>query len=128
MKTFSAAAFSSITLSLAATPASATQGQLCRPSAGAGPTVSIVIGSLGIAGVTVTERGASRTTMGEGAALALRQSWIDEQRLWIDLTDANHMRDEGRLRLQFTGAGRASRLAGTFVRGGRLHRLRCEES
>jgi hypothetical protein len=112
----------------AATPAGATQGQLCRPVSGSGPELSIVIGSLGVAGVNLFEGGRTRGTMGEGAPLAIRQSWIDQDRLWIDLGDRDLMTDEGRLRLQVTGRGRTRHFAGTFVRGGRLHRLRCEES
>lgn len=111
----------------AATPAAATQGVSCRPVSGSGPSVGVVLGSLGIAGVNVTENGANRTSMGNGAPLAMRQAWIDEQRLWIDVTDADYMRDEGRLRLIWSGRGEARRLSGTFVRAGRLYRMRCEQ-
>jgi hypothetical protein len=126
---FAAAAAAAVLLlaGFAATPAAATQGLSCRPAAGSGPVVGIVIGSLGIAGVNLTEGRATRTTMGDAAPLAMRQAWIDEQRLWVDLTDANFMADEGRLRLQASGRGGARRFAGTFVRSGRLTRLRCAE-
>jgi len=83
---------------------------------------------LGLVSVSVTEHGATLSTMDPGARLAARQNWFDEERVWIDLTDPNHMRDEGKLRLQYVGRGRARHLAGTFVRGGRLTRVRCEES
>jgi hypothetical protein len=111
-----------------ASPAAATQGQSCRVLSGTGPSIGIVIGSTGIAGASLTEGGATRNTMAADPPLAIAQAWIDEQRLWIDLTDPNHMRSEGRLRLAWTGRGRGRHLAGTFVRGGRLYRLRCEES
>jgi hypothetical protein len=120
------AAAAVLAASVAATPAAATQGLNCRPVSGAGPSIDIVIGA-GLVGVSVTERGATLTTMGEGARLAARQSWFDEQRVWIDLTDPNHMRDEGKLRLAWAGRGRARHLAGTFVRNGRLTRVRCQE-
>lgn len=112
---------------LAAAPAAATQGQNCRPVSGSGPVIDIVTGA-GLVSVSVTEGRATLSTMGPGARLAARQSWFDEQRVWIDLTDPNHMRDEGKLRLAFVGRGRARHLAGTFVRAGRLTRVRCEES
>lgn len=112
----------------AATQAAATQGQACRVLSGNGPSIGIVIGSTGIAGASLTEGGVTRNTMAPDAPLAIAQAWIDEQRLWIDLTDPNHLRSEGRLRLAWTGRGRTRHLAGTFVRGGRLYRVRCEES
>lgn len=112
-----------------ATPAAATQGQSCRVLSGNGPSIGIVIGSTGIAGASLTETGgATRHTMAPDASLAIAQAWIDEQRLWIDLTDPNHLRSEGRLRLAWVGRGRTRHLAGTFVSGGRLYRVRCEES
>ena len=113
---------------VAATPAAATQGQLCRPVAGGGPVISIVIGSLGIAGATIIDGERTRTTMGDDRVLALRQSWIDPDRLWIDFADADFRTDEGRLRLQLTGTGRVRAFAGSFVRRGRIYRMRCEES
>lgn len=112
---------------LAASPARATQGVSCRPISGSGPTVGLVIGGAGLAGVNLTEGGATRTTMGERAPIAVRQSWMDEERIWIDLSDPNFMEDEGRLRLRFAGRGDARHLTGSFVRRGRLYRLRCEE-
>ena len=120
------AAAAALAAGLAATPAAATQGLNCRPVSGTGPTIDIVTGA-GLVGVSVTERGATLTTMGPDPRLAARQSWFDEQRVWIDLTDPNWMRDEGKLRLAWAGRGRARHLAGTFVRNGRLSRVRCEE-
>jgi hypothetical protein len=57
----------------------------------------------------------------------VRQSWIDEHRVWVDLTDEQRMSDEGRLRATFVRSGRTRHVAGTFVRAGRVHRVRCEE-
>ena len=121
---FAAAALAA---ALAATPAAATQGLHCRPSSGSGPTIDTV-SSAQLIGVSVTERGMTRTTMTQNHDIAIRQSWIDEQRVWIDLWDPSSMEDQGRLRLAWAGRGRARHLAGTFVRGGRLYRMRCEES
>jgi hypothetical protein len=108
-------------------PASATQGLSCRPVSGSGPRVDIVIGSIGIVGVGLTENGRGRTSMGEGAPLAMRQAWIDEQRLWIDIADADYMRSEGQLRLARRGSRGDARFTGTLDRAGRIYRLRCEE-
>ena len=112
-------------------PAHATQGLLCRPATGTGPSLNVVIGSgvsSVIVGATLIEGRAARSTMGERAPLAVGQSWIDPQRLWIDLTDANALRYEARLRLLWSGRGRARHLAGTLERNGRVYRVRCIES
>jgi hypothetical protein len=124
----SLAIFSFAAALLAATPAAATQGLSCRPISGGGPIVGLVIGGAGLAGVNLTEGRTTRSTMGPNPAIALRQSWIDEDRFWVDLTDPNFMEDLGRLRLHPTGRGDAWRLTGTFVQRGRLYRLSCEES
>jgi hypothetical protein len=112
---------------LAAAPAAATQGQLCRPVSGSGTSVSFITGA-GLAGVRIVEPRYTLSTGGPNARIAVRQSWFDEQRVWIDLTDPNAMLDEGKLRLAWVGRGRARHLAGTFVRNGRLTRLRCEDN
>jgi hypothetical protein len=112
------------------TPALATSGYLCRPIAGAGPRISVVIGSgagSAVAGVSLIEGAVTRSSMGERRRIAIEQSWLDGQRLWIDISDSNAMRYEARLRAQFTGIGRARRLTGTLVRGGRTYRIRCDE-
>jgi hypothetical protein len=126
MKRIVFAAAAVLAAGLAATPAAATQGLNCRPVSGAGPVIDIVTGA-GLVSVGVTDRGATLSTMGPGARLAAHQSWFDEERVWIDLIDPDHMRDEGKLRLQYVGRGRARHLAGTFVRAGRLARVRCQE-
>jgi hypothetical protein len=125
MRSFAAAA--ALAAAFAAAPASATQGQLCRPVSGAGPSVSIVTGA-GLVGVSLIERGTTLSTMGPNARLVARQSWFDALRVWIDLTDPNAMRDEGRLRLRYVGRGRGRHLAGTLARNGRVYAVRCEES
>jgi hypothetical protein len=126
-----AAAAALAAAAFAAAPASATQGQDCRPASGAGPRFGIVLGSGAgsvVAGVSLVERGVAGSTFGARAPLAIGQSWVDAQRLWIDLTDGDAMRYEARIRLAWTGRGRARHLAGTIARGGRLYAVRCEES
>ncbi|HEX9931389.1 MAG TPA: hypothetical protein VGB08_00940 [Allosphingosinicella sp.] len=114
---------------LAAPPAHASQSMLCRPVSGAGPQLNLVLAAGGgVAGANLMERGTTRSTFREPDGIEVRQSWIDEQRVWVDLTDPQRMTDEGRLRGAFVRSGRGWHVAGTFVRAGRLYRVRCEES
>ncbi len=114
---------------LAAAPAHASQSMLCRPVTGAGPSLNLVLAAGGgVAGANLMERGTARSTFREPDGIEVRQSWIDEHRVWVDLTDSRRTTDEGRLRGTFVRAGRHWHVAGTFVRGGRLYRVRCEES
>ena len=109
---------------LAALPAHATQGLLCRPVSGSGPTLSLILAAGGgIAGANLMERPGA----GTWERIDVRQSWIDEQRVWVDLTDEGRLEDEGRLRGTFVRTGRFWHVAGTFVRKGRLYRIRCED-
>ena len=108
----------------AAVPAHATQGLNCRPVAGSGPTLALVLAAGGgVGGASLREGPGER----EWKRIEVRQSWIDEHRVWVDLTDEARDRDEGRLRGTFVRTGRFWHVAGTFVRRGRLYRVRCEE-
>jgi hypothetical protein len=69
-----------------------------------------------------------RSSFGENAPIAIAQAWIDRQRLWIDIADADHQRYEAQVRLSWVGRGRARHMAGTIARNGRVYRVRCEES
>jgi hypothetical protein len=108
----------------AAAPAHATQGLNCRPVTGTGPELALVLAAGGgIGPASIMERPGS----GKWERIDVRQSWIDEHRVWVDLTDEGRMRDEGRLRGTFVRTARHWYVIGTFVRGGRLYRVRCEE-
>ena len=114
-----------------ATPAMATGGFECRPISGAGPVVHVGIGhaiSIRPFNVTLTEGRQSLSTSGERPALALGQSWIDQQYLWLDLTDPNVTRFEAKLRATFQPRLRGRPAIGTLVRGGRTWRVRCVEA
>ncbi|HEX8216207.1 MAG TPA: hypothetical protein VF577_01965 [Allosphingosinicella sp.] len=114
---------------LAAAPAQASQSMLCRPLSGTGPMLNLLLAAGGgIGGANLMERGTTRSTFREPDGIEIRQSWIDEHRVWVDLTDPQRMGDEGRLRGTFVRTGRHWHVAGTFVRAGRLYRVRCEES
>jgi len=126
-------ATAALLLFVSASPALATAGLLCRPVRGDGPTLSLVIGhgiGNGVAGANLFEAGRDRSTFREADDLALGQSWIDRQRVWVDLTDRNALRYEGRLRVAFEPPRRrqSTTALGTFVRNGRTYRVRCEEA
>ncbi len=111
-----------------AAPALATGGYQCRPVSGTGPSLSVVTGHAVapvVVQASVTESGRTFTTAGEGARLAVAQSWIDTEGLKLDLVDAQVTRYEARLRARFvkTKFGREAR--GTLSRGGRVHQVRC---
>ena len=115
---------------LAASPALATQGLRCAPERGAGPVLNLTLGSgTGpvVVGATLVEAKVIRSTIGEGAALGLAQSWIDGTHLWLDLTDANAMRYEAKLRATFDPKLRGRPATGTLVTNGRIWTVRCVE-
>jgi hypothetical protein len=108
----------------AASPAHATQGLLCSPVAGAGPSVSVVIGAgPGIAGVSLREAGGD-WRHADGSGIAIGQSWLDRERLWIDIVDASAIDVVARVRVTRSGNGS---FAGTLEHRGRTHRVRCVE-
>jgi hypothetical protein len=112
-------------------PALATGGLLCRPVSGEGPTLGLVIGhgvGAGIAGANLTEHGQIRSTFKEQDGLHIGQSWIDSQRVWLDLVDANAMRHELKLRALFQPKMRFRPALGTLSGDGRTWNVRCEES
>jgi len=119
---------------LAATPAAATTGYRCEPVAGAGPRLHLVVGHAVAPQIVAAARlddGRLLTTQPDGAVpptLVIVRSWIDKQRLWIDLADAQAMRWEGQLRASWQPRLRGRPAAGTFVRGGRTYRVRCTEA
>lgn len=120
----STAAAALLLAAFAAAPAHATQGLNCRPVSGSGPALALVLGAGGgIAGASLMDRAGA----GEWKRIEVRQGWIDEHRVWVDLTDEGRLSDEGRLRGTFVRTARHWSVAGTFVRNGRLYRVRCEE-
>jgi len=116
-----------------ASPAFATAGLECRPTAGKGPTLRLVIGHAvapsivsvrmndGLAWNSGQERMGSR-------GLAVVRSWLDEERVWLDLADPDLTRFEGRLRAVFRPRLRGRPALGTFVRNGRTWKVRCVEA
>lgn len=112
-------------LLFAAAPASATQGFLCRTVAPEGVTVSVVVGTRGIAGANLTESGRRLSTFGE-AGLVLGQRWIDERALLLDLLDPVTHDRVARLRVGIGGPVETRRPTGTLDYRGIVTRVVCE--
>lgn len=115
----------------AATPGLATGGYQCRPANGAGPVLTMAVGhTVSAALISATLKDGKRifSTQGTKPALAVGQSWIDDRYLWLDLTDANSVRHEARLRTAFQPKLRGRPATGTLVRGGKTYRVRCVEA
>jgi hypothetical protein len=107
-------------------PAVATGGFLCSPVNGTGPAISLVIGHGipgGVIGAAVKENGRWRSTMKPGEGLVLDQWWIDRERTWVDLVHPETGAPEAQLRVRNQGYGGA----GTLVRKGRTHQVRCRQ-
>jgi hypothetical protein len=115
---------------LAGTPALATQGLRCAPAAESGPSLILTIGhgaDRPIVAATLVEGSVTRATAGEGPMLAVAQSRIDGQRLWLDLTDRDAKRSEATLRARFDPSQRGRSAIGTLERNGRSYAIRCVE-
>ena len=116
------------------TPAFATGGFECRPIAGAGPVLTVGIGhGLSLRPFTVWLREgkhllAANNVPQAGDALALGQTWIDPQYLWVDLLDPKRERIVARLRATFQPKMKYRPAMGALVRNGRTYRVRCVEA
>jgi hypothetical protein len=115
-------------LLLAALPAHATQGLLCRPASGKLPRISLVIGAGGIAGASLDEKGTWVSTMARDPRLILAQDWIDRQQVMADIVNPRWDR-VAELRARFDPpAPRKPRTArGTLKLRGRVIPVRCIE-
>ena len=110
-------------------PAFATGGFQCRPVAGTGFVLDLAVGhTVSARPISVTLREGRRTLSTDRGPLAVGQSWIDGQRLWLDLIDAGATRFEGKLRATFNPKLRGRPAIGTFVRAGKTYRVRCLEA
>lgn len=110
----------------------ATGGFECKPVAGSGPTLIVGIGhGLSLRPFTVWLREGESQLAAEhdgSGQLALGQTWVDSQYLWIDLLDRDHGRFEAKLRATFQPKLKNRPAVGTLVRGGRTWRVRCTEA
>jgi len=107
-----------------AAPAAATQGFACRTVAPEGVAMSVVVGTLGVAGATLTD-GGRRVSSFDGSEVVLGQSWVDERALLVDLLDADRNRRVARLKVGIGGALESRELSGWLDYRGRRWRTVC---
>ncbi|HWT13083.1 MAG TPA: hypothetical protein VN231_10055 [Allosphingosinicella sp.] len=118
--------FLAMLLLLPASPALATGGFDCRATDGSGIALSGAVGRVvGNPLVTSHLRLGERTlsTTGAEPALVIARSWLDAERIWVDLADPRLSRFEAQLRVRVGANWTAT---GNLVRGGRTHPVRCE--
>ncbi len=104
---------------VAATPAHATSGLVCRTAGPQPIDVLMVVGHSAVARVV----SARLTDNGRGVAVQVAQSWIDPAEVRIDLTDPSAVRHELRLRVRRNG----NSYDGSIWRGGKRRWIRCRE-
>lgn len=103
---------------LTTTPAWGTQGMTCAPPGKDWPTVGLVIGHAaepGIAGANFTD------DKGE-VKVEISQSWIDDDKVWVNLGDEGLMNLVAKLR----AAGSPGKIVGTLSYKGRTYKIRCK--
>ena len=110
-------------LLFAATPACATQGFLCRTVAPEGVTLSVVVGTLGIAGASLRDGERALSSFGGGAVLG--QNWVDERALMLDLLSEDRTERIARLRVGMGGPLESRTLTGWLEYAGRRWRTIC---
>ena len=106
-------------LLVAATPAAATGGLVCR-TAGPKPTeVSLVTGHAAVASIV----SAQLSDGGRAVPVRIAQAWLDASLLRLDLVDPSAGRHELRLSARLNGRT----FDGTLWRGGTARWVRCRE-
>ncbi|QIL02012.1 hypothetical protein G7078_03900 [Sphingomonas sinipercae] len=104
---------------IAASPANATGGLVCRTAGTAPVDLSLVIGHAAVSTVV----SARLTDNGRGVAVRIGQAWIDPDEVRLDLVDPRAMRHEARLVVK----RRAGVYDGSLWRGGKRRWIRCRE-
>jgi hypothetical protein len=118
--------FLALPLLLVASPAFATGGFDCRATDGSDIMLSGTIGRVITSPLVAAHLrlgGRTLATTDPHPEIRIGRSWIDERELRVDLVDADAMRFEAQLRARIGGRGRG---AGTLVRNGVTHPVRCE--
>lgn len=113
-------------------PALATGGLLCQPVSGGGPKLSLVIGhgyasSIVCANVMDSLSDRWQSTCGAKDRLMVARSWLDRQRVWVDIIDRRDGRDEAKLRALVVPKQRMHTSLGTLTRRGKSYKVRCLE-
>jgi hypothetical protein len=105
---------------LAASPAFATGGMICR-TAGAKPIeVALVISHTAVPSIV----SARLTVAGRQVPVSVAQSWLEANELRLDLTDKQALRHELRLRVKANGRV----YDGSLWRSGKRQWVRCREA
>ncbi|WP_129794253.1 hypothetical protein [Sphingosinicella sp. CPCC 101087] len=113
-------------LLLAAAPALATGGFECRTTDGANITIGGTVGhtlTSPLVGARLQLGDRLLATTKKAPDLAIGRSWIDDREIRVNLVDPNATRFEAQLRARIGSPGAA---AGTLVRHGATHPVRCE--
>lgn len=113
-------------LLLAATPAFATGGFNCRSTDGSNISLSGAVGHVMGAPLVTAHLGLGErilSSAGSEPALVIARSWLDSERIWVDLADPQLSRFEAQLRVRVGANWTAT---GTLVRDGITHPVRCE--
>ena len=104
---------------LAASPAFATGGLICRTAGGQPVELALVVSHTAVSAVV----SARLTDNAREIPVSLAQSWLDPAELRVDLTDRNALRHELRLRAKANGPF----YDGSLWRGGKRRWVRCRE-
>lgn len=104
-------------LSALATPAFATESLVCSAPGDKGPIVGLAIGHAAEPGV------ASAYFQADGAEVkvAVSQSWLDDDKVWVNLGDPDLMEVLVKMRM----SGPPDKLRGTIVYKGKTYKASC---
>jgi hypothetical protein len=111
-------------------PAFATGGLLCKPVGEAEPALSLVIGhgyAPSIVCANLREGGRWHSTCGEDDPLVVGRSWLDRERVWVDIIDRRNGSEQVRLRAAVVPKQPIHTALGTLTRRGKTYRVRCLE-
>ena len=106
-------------LVLAATPAIATQTMVCDSKEKGAPSVGLAIGHAAEPGVASAYFEAD----GKEVKVAVSQSWLDDDKVWVNLGDPDLMEILAKLR----ASGPPDNLRGTLTYKGKTWKVRCGE-
>ena len=106
-----------LSLGLAAMPAAATQTTICSADEKGGPSVGLAIGHAAEPGVASAYFEAD----GKEVKVAVSQSWLDDDKLWVNLGDPDLMEVLVKLRAN----GPPDNLRGTLAYKGKTWKIRC---
>ena len=110
-------AVAGLVLGLGATPAFATQTMVCAGEGKGAPSVGLAIGHAAEPGIVSAYFEAD----GKEVKVAVSQSWLDDDKVWVNLGDPDLMEIVARLR----ASGKPDNLRGTLAYKGKTWKIRC---